>query len=113
IKWRNIRIKTENLEPSVNEGIYVVNLLPNQLSEAEKEQGFKLLFDGNSTDQWKSVNGEEFPDRGWEANDGVLKVLASGGDKEKQGGSIVTKEEFGAFELKFEFNFTEGANSGI
>lgn len=113
IKWRNIRIKTENLEPSANEGIYVVNLLPNQLSEAEKEQGFKLLFDGNSTDQWKSVNGEEFPDRGWEANDGVLKVLASGGDKEKQGGSIVTKEEFGAFELKFEFNFTEGANSGI
>jgi hypothetical protein len=26
IKWRNIRIKTENLEPSENEGIYVVNL---------------------------------------------------------------------------------------
>ena len=113
IKWRNIRIKTENLEPSENEGIYVVNLLPNYLSEAEKEQGFKLLFDGNSTDQWRSVDGDEFPERGWQVQDGVLTVLASGGDREKKGGSIITKEEFGPFELKFEFNFTKGANSGI
>jgi hypothetical protein len=53
IKWRNIRIKTSNLQTSPNKGIYVVNMIPNYLSEAEKEQGYKLLFDGNTTDQFQ------------------------------------------------------------
>ena len=113
IKWRNIRIKTDNLEPSPNEGIYVVNLLPNNLSEAEKEKGFKLLFDGSSTNNFKSVSGEEFPSKGWKVENEALTVIGSGGDPEKKGGDIVTREEFGPFELKFDFNFTEGANSGI
>jgi len=108
IKWRNIRIKTENLEPSPNEGIYVVNMLPNNLSEAEKEQGFKLLFDGQSAENFKSVDGDEFPSEGWQVKDGELIILPGG-----EGGSIITKEEFGPFELKFDFMFTEGANSGI
>lgn len=108
IKWRNIRIKTENLEPSPNEGIFVVNMLPNNLSGAEQEQGYKLLFDGNSADQFKSVDGDEFPAEGWQVKDGLLTVLPGG-----EGGSIITKEEFGPFELKFDFMFTEGANSGV
>ena len=108
IKWRNIRIKTENLEPSPNEGIYVVNMLPNNLSEAEQEQGFKLLFDGQSAEQFKSVKGDEFPAEGWQMKNGELIILPGG-----EGGSIITKEEFGPFELKFDFMFTEGANSGI
>lgn len=108
IKWRNIRIKTENLEPSPNEGIYVVNMLPNNLSESEMEQGFKLLFDGQSAENFKSVSGDEFPSEGWQVKDGLLTVLPGG-----EGGSIITKEEFGPFELKFDFMITEGANSGI
>lgn len=108
IKWRNIRIKTENLEPSPNEGIYVVNMLPNDLSPAEEEKGFKLLFDGQSADQFKSVDGDDFPAEGWQVKDGELVILPGG-----KGGSIITKEEFGPFELKFDFMFTEGANSGI
>ena len=113
IKWKNVRIKTKNLKPSKGEGIYVENLLANNLSDGEKEQGFSLLFDGESTKCWKSANADEFPGQGWEVKDGVLSVLDSGGDKTKKGGDIVTKKEFGAFELKFEFNFSEGANSGI
>lgn len=106
IKWKNIRIKTENLQPSPSEGIYVVTLVPNTLVDAEKEKGFKLLFDGNSTENFKSVNSDEFPSKGWKVEDGVLTVVGSGGD-------IETREKFGPFELKFDFNFTEGANSGI
>jgi hypothetical protein len=113
IKWKNIRIKTENLQPSPNEGIYVVNLIPNTLADAETEKGFKLLFDGNSTDNFKSVKGEDFPAKGWKVEDGVLTVVGSGGDPEKKGGDIETREKFRAFELKFDFNFTEGANSGV
>ncbi len=113
IKWRNIRIKTSNLQPSPNKGTYVVNMIPNYLSDAEKEQGYKLLFDGKTTDSFKSVKSEEFPDKGWEVKDGSLVVMATGGNPELKGGDIITKEEFGAFELKFDFNFSEGANSGI
>ena len=112
IKWKNIRIKTENLKPSPSEGIYVVNLISNNLSDAEEEQGFKLLFDGKSVDTWKSARTGEFPANGWEAKDGVLSVLSREQSRER-GGDIITKEEFGPFELKFDFNITEGANSGV
>lgn len=112
IKWKNIRIKTTNLKPSPSEGIYVVNLLPNNLSDAEKEQGFELLFDGKSTEKWISAATGEFPKQGWEVKDGILSVLSTEQSPER-GGDIITKKEFGPFELKFEFNITEGANSGI
>src|SRR5690606_25477856 len=49
IKWRNIRIKTDNLELKENHDSYVVNLLPNSLTEKEKAQGWRLLWDGKTT----------------------------------------------------------------
>ena len=113
IKWRNVRIKTENLEPALYADIHVENLVANDLSEIERKQGFKLLFDGKSPNGWKSSRGEEFPKQGWEVKDGILSVLSSGGDASKKGGDIVTKKQFGPFELKFDFMFTEGANSGV
>ena len=112
IKWKNIRIKTKDLEPSPTEGIYVVNLIPNNLCDAEKEQGFKLLFDGKSGDAWKSARTGSFPENGWEIKDGILSVLSSMQSLQR-GGDIITKEEYGPFELKFDFNITEGANSGV
>ncbi|MCG6190605.1 3-keto-disaccharide hydrolase [Maribellus maritimus] len=112
IKWKNVRIKTQNLKPSPAEGIYVVNLLANNLSDSEKEQGFKLLFDGKSTENFKSTDSDNFPAHGWEVKDGVLSVLDKSVSPER-GGSIITREEYGPFEFKFDFSFTEGANSGI
>lgn len=112
IKWKNVRIKTTNLKPSPSEGIYVVNLLPNNLSKEEKEQGFELLFDGKTTTEWKSAKTGEFPKQGWEVKDGVLSVLSKTTSAER-GGDIITKKEYGPFELKFDFSITEGANSGI
>ncbi len=113
IKWRNIRIKTENLVPALYADIHVENLVANELCEVEKRQGFNLLFDGESTKCWKSAKTGEFPTQGWEAKNGVLSVLSSGGDNSKKGGDIITKKEFGFFELKFDFMYTEGANSGV
>jgi len=113
IRWRNIRIQTKNLKPAPIEDIFVVNLLPNNISETEKTQGWKLLFDGKTTNGWKSASSDQFPEQGWEVKDGVLSVLASGDDKSKKGGDIVTTEKFKAFALQFGFQLTEGANSGI
>lgn len=112
IRWKNIRIKTRNLQPSPFEDIYVVNLLPNNLSDAEKKQGFRLLFDGKTTNGWKSANGIAFPAKGWEAKDNNLTVLSSAASSQR-GGDIVTVDKFKAFELRFDFNMSEGANSGV
>ena len=111
IKWKNIRIKTTNLKPSPSQGIYVVNLLPNNLSEAEKEQGFELLFNGKDMSNWKVASSGEAVKKGWEVINSELVVNAI---KEVKGdGDIITKKEYGPFELKFDFKLTEGANNGI
>jgi hypothetical protein len=111
IKWKNIRIKTTNLKPSPSQGIYVVNLLPNNLSEAEKEQGFELLFNGKDLNNWKVASNGEPVKKGWEVINNELVVNAN---KEVKGdGDISTKKEYGPFELKFDFKLTEGANNGI
>lgn len=78
------------------------------LSRQEIEQGWKLLFDGKTFNGWKGAQSSTFPDSGWEINDGVLTVLAG-----KNGGDIVTVDQYSSFELAIEFKLTTGANSGI
>lgn len=85
----------------------------NNLSAKEKQEGWELLFDGKSTDQWRGAHKDQFPEKGWQVQDGVLMVIESGGGESQNGGDIVTKEEFSDFHLKLDFKITEGANSGI
>lgn len=115
IWWRNIRIKTENLEAERMQGPLApeVNCIPNTLTEAEKAAGWKLLFDGKTSNGWRGAGQETFPENGWKIENGELTVMKNGGPEGKRGGDILTVEEFGAFELSFEFKLTEGANSGM
>lgn len=48
-----------------------------------------------------------------EDRNGELTVMKNGGPEGKRGGDILTVDEFGAFELSFEFKLTAGANSGM
>jgi hypothetical protein len=114
IYWRNIRIKTTGLSPApFAKGVYVANYIPNTLSAYEKSDGWKLLFDGKTTNGWKGAYKKDFPEKGWEVKDGTLSVLSSNGAESTNGGDIVTKEEYSAFDLSFDFKFTPGANSGV
>jgi hypothetical protein len=86
---------------------------PNTLSKREKEDGWRLLWDGKTTEGWRSARAQEFPNRGWSIKDGELIVGASGGAESRGGGDIITKERFSNFELMVDFKTSSGCNSGI
>lgn len=113
IKWRNIRIQTENLQPRESETIFVANLQPNTISDAEKARGVRLLWNGVDAKGWRGAHKDKFPEQGWQIKDGVLSVLKSDGGESTNGGDIVTEDKFSAFELQFEFRYSKGANSGV
>ena len=84
---------------------------PNTLTEQEKQEGWRLLWDGQTGEGWRSIKQDAFPAKGWEMADGVLTVLpksAGGG-----AGDIITRTTFTNFILKADFRLTEAANSGI
>ena len=56
---------------------------PNQLSEEELSAGWKLLFDGKTTQGWRSFKKPAFPATGWVAEDGWLHCRGKGGGSEK------------------------------
>jgi hypothetical protein len=111
IRWKNIKIKTENLTPSPWDDTPVVNLLHNNLSEQEKAQGFEFIFNGKDFSGWRSAGKQEMRLQRWSIKDGILTIRKSDGSE--PGNDIVTQEEYGPIELKFDFKITEGANSGI
>jgi hypothetical protein len=86
---------------------------PNTLTPDEKAAGWRLLWDGRTTNGWRGARRAELPERGWEVRDGMLIVDESGGGEASFGGDIVTVDEYGDFELLADFLLTPGANSGI
>ena len=112
--FKNIRIKTSGIKPTpFPKGIFVVNYVPNNLNSYEKQNGWRLLFDGKTSNGWMSFKRTPFPTKGWEIKNGTMNVLSSEGKEAANGGDIVTKEQFSAFDLSFEFRLTPGANSGL
>jgi len=85
----------------------------NQLTPDEMRQGWKLLWDGETTKGWRGANKEKFPERGWRIENGVLTVEADKGAESAFGGDIVTVDQYADFDLKLDFMLTTGANSGI
>ena len=81
----------------------------NTLTDKEKADGWKLLFDGKSTKGWHKYKGKDVGDQ-WKAVDGALTLAHKSG---KNGGDIVTDDMFDSFELAIDWKVTKGANSGI
>jgi hypothetical protein len=115
VKWKKIRIITTNLEKyrtPYSPVIPQVSFLDNSLTEREKAEGWKLLFDGKTSNGWMNARTKTFPANGWEIKDGALSVnpatKTTGG-----GGDIVTVDKYANFELIIDFMYKTGANRGI
>ena len=114
IYFKNIRIKTSGLKPTpFPPGIFVVDYVPNHLTNYEKQNGWKLLFDGKTSNGWRGAYKKTFPDKDWKITDGTITVFQSEGKEGGEGGDIVTDAEYKAFDFSFEFRLTPGANSGV
>jgi hypothetical protein len=70
-----------------------------------KPGSWRPLFDGTSLDAWRGYKSPVVPE-GWKIVDGTLAKTTPVKD-------IVTKDEFGDFELELEWKIGEAGNSGI
>src|SRR5688500_15243590 len=82
-----------------------VNAQSPSLTAAEKAAGWKLLFDGTSLAGWRGYKTET-PPTGWRAVNGELV-------RDGEGGDLMTAEQYGDFEMRFDWKITQGGNSGV
>jgi len=117
IRWRNIRIITENPRKHTIPMSITAKDNYNKLTHSQENWGWELLYDGFSVEKWRGAMLTDFPasenGRGWDYDNGVLIIHESGGGESAEAGDIVTRELFSDFELWVDFKITEGANSGI
>ncbi len=76
-----------------------------QLSAAEAAAGWRALFDGRTTDGWRVYQSQAAP-AGWLVRDGVLMKTGATED-------IITRDQFGDFELAFDWKIATGGNAGV
>ena len=78
----------------------------NQLTAAERRGGWKIIFDGTTTNGWRNYRDEQVSD-GWVVREGALTRIAKGA------GDIITVDQYENFELSIEYRISPGGNSGI
>jgi hypothetical protein len=113
VRFRNIRLQPLGAAASPPSAAAPKANSLNTLTSEETSQGWRLLWDGSTTQGWRSAKADGFPAKGWSIKDGILSVLAGNGGESAAGGDIITNERFSEFELKVDFKITPGANSGI
>ena len=92
---------------------------PNTLTSAEQEEGWTLLFDGQSMDQWTGLGRDSIPRGHWSVEDGTIRKVESGevptaaDGQPLAGGDIMTKQTYDDYELSFEWKVDSAANSGV
>lgn len=84
----------------------------NTLSKSEQEQGWQLLFDGETTHGWHTYGKKDAGDQ-WEVKDHTLYLDREGNNESHGGGDLVTNEEYADFHLKLDWKISNNGNSGI
>ena len=90
-----------------------MNTTATGLSDQEKQQGWELLFDGQSTAGWHSYGKPGSVGSAWKAVDGTLHFDAAAKKSGASGGDIVTDGEYENFHLSLDWKISPNGNSGI
>ena len=83
--------------------IALTTIVPQSMAQSAAK--WRVLFDGTSLDAWRGYKSDKVP-AGWKIVD---RTLAKDGRVE----DIVSKDEFGDFELVMDWKIGEAGNSGI
>ncbi|GAO31221.1 3-keto-disaccharide hydrolase [Geofilum rubicundum] len=86
----------------------------NTLSALEEEEGWMLLFDGETFNGWRGYTRDDIPSA-WSIDSAAIKINGSGAGEAgaEDGGDIIFDQKFKNFELKFEWKVSKGGNSGV
>lgn len=92
----------------------LMKMQDNMLSNQEKNQGWKLLFDGKTTNGWHSY-GYSTVGKAWNISDNSLHLdVANKKDwPANESKDILTKDEYDNFHLKADWKLAKKGNSGI
>jgi hypothetical protein len=96
-----------------------VNVQLNVLTEQEIADGWQLLFDGTTFNNWRGIGIDSIPKGHWEIRDSCIRKIKSGDvplrpdGQPLKGGDLMTDKTFDNFEFSFEWKISEGGNSGV
>jgi hypothetical protein len=90
-------------------GSSLVYAQPNRLTPAEQAAGWRLLFDGKTTNGWLEITGKPFPANCWTVEDQSLKALVRTDGFQ----DIRTVDTFDSFEFEFDWKLLKDGNSGV
>jgi len=82
----------------------VVTVLPTSAT-VPTQGAWRSLFDGKSLDAWRTYKSDAPPQK-WKIKDGTLT-------KDGNASDLISKDQFGDFELELDWNIGEAGNSGI
>lgn len=123
--WYTIHALPEaNDEPASESARASIERAPHDLSEAERAEGWELLFDGESFAGWKNYGAaSDAAIRGWAIEDGTLAFTRDASFAmlvarhlnpfARPALDLMTKARFADFELALEWKISPGGNSGI
>ncbi len=85
----------------------ITESVPNTLTDAEKAEGWQLLFNGKDIEGWHNFKATTIKP-GWQVKDGTLACVDP-----HNASDLCTKEQYDWFDLQLDYNISEGGNSGI
>lgn len=85
----------------------------NTLPDAEKQDGWRLLFDGTSLADWRGFRRDSVP-RGWTVEDGAIHFTGAASSQDGEPPlTLVTADRYADFDLRLEWKISPEGNSGV
>ena len=85
IMWKNIKILTKDVAKYSTPTTAKPTYTKNHLTAEEAKNGWKLLWDGKTTNGWRGAKLDHFPEKGWSIKNGELIVAAADGKEAADG----------------------------